>query len=303
MKIVYDFIRCEGKIFSSTEYNNLRNEQNKRVDIAFSHGFTVATITLVFFAGIFAFMCDFIKFLVDTDSDKTIVGLSACIDCLIILAVVVFCGLPNLLILPFSFKFHDNIRVLTNIGAYCKVFYEYPSFIKNVKEDEIKGNNVSNKDGNKTDNTNKEYKMFGWELLHCNSIIPHGNWIAKEFFIISVASMILSVMCGIDLFACVVAFHANFFSEIINLLPIIIFLLLFLSLVVGMGISCKIINKNTKIKKLFSVYGTEYFKEYLNRAVTLNFLTKEQADELEQYRKFNADRDSILERDINNLLK
>ncbi|MDE6585718.1 MAG: hypothetical protein K2K80_03460 [Clostridia bacterium] len=301
MKITYDYINCKDKVFSETEYNNLRNEQNKRVDIAFSHGFTVATITLVFFAGIFAFMGDFFKFLVDTESGKTVVGLYAVIDCSIIFAVAFFCGLPNLLILPFSFKYHDNIRVLTNIGAYCRVFYEYPSLISKIeKEDKKKKNNPEKPDNDKED---KKPKVFGWELLHCNGVIPHGNWVAKEYCIISVASLVLSVVMGVVLFACVAHFHTDFFANAWDLIVIIAFIIVFIAFTVGLGFSFKHTRKNTQVKKLFSVYCPLYFEEYVNTAVDFGLFTAEQSQELIRYRGHRSKCDERIEMEIKQLLK
>ena len=128
----------KGRRFSDTEYNNLRNEQNKRIDMAFNHGLTVASIMLVYLAALLVAIYYFCQIAMN---DSSIIGKDAFADCLIAAVIIMLCGLPTFIIEPFSVKFHDNIRQIVSIANYVRVFYEFPSLISSgsVEEKSCKG--------------------------------------------------------------------------------------------------------------------------------------------------------------------
>lgn len=278
MKIVYDYINCKGKEFSDKEYEALRNEAKMRTELPQTHGYTLASITLVFFAAIFAFCEDLYSIV---SSEGSIVGRYIVIDCLFAFAIIIFCGLPTLLIHPFSVKFHDNIRQIVSIAAYCRVFYEYPTMIKNS-------------DPNTEKPQNRDTGVKSWELLHCNSVIPHGNWFAFEFYIISWASIFLSFIFGTILFGCIFGMPHEYSNTPGNIVIGAAFVLLSLAYFVGLFLIKHRCHKNVKIGKLFEVYEEVYFNAYAEEAVAIEFFTEEQAKELAQYREYMQDRDRKL---------
>lgn len=276
-KTTYDYINCSEKSFNEIEFQTLRNEMNTRLDIAYGHGFTLAAVILVFWAAIFTFSKDLYDLAAASDS---IIGKSAFVDGLVVCAVVLFCGIPTLLIYPFSIKYRDNIRQIISIATYIRVFFEYPSFIKRKE----KGKDSP--------------KVFGWELLHCNHNIPHGNHLAIEYFIISVASIILATVFGAALVACIIGNFKNpehVYVEGSFAVPIIIISgIIAIAYLIFLGVVACRCKKNVKIEDMFAGYGSAYFELYVKQAVELNIFDQQAANELIEYMKDMGERDAAL---------
>lgn len=175
------FFDCADKCFSVEEYRTLKNEQSMRTKMVFTNGFTLVGIVLVFWAAIFAFCKDLLDLIT---AEGSLIGKSAIIDCIIALAIIFFCSVPTILAFAFSVKYRDNIRQIVNIANFIKVFYEYPTMIKENSENAVKDD------------------LFGWETLH--SIRDNGKekFTAVEYAVISIGSLILTLIFGIALFSC-----------------------------------------------------------------------------------------------------
>lgn len=271
MKKVFEHISCKDKEFSRAEYESLRSEMNMRVSMGYSHGFTLATIMLVFWAAIFAFCKDLFDLATASDS---IIGKSAIIDIPILLVIVFFCSIPCLLVYPFSVKYNDNIRQIVNIACFLRVFYEYPSLIRNEKKTE-----------------EGKAQVIGWEMLHCNHNIPQGNMLALEYVIISIGSIILSFVLGFTLFACV------FGNEYLVARPVESYIACILGVVACagyLGFLCWVAylcKKQVKIDDLFEKFGKKYFEIYLQEAIELEILSQGEASELREYMSEATKRD------------
>lgn len=272
-----DIISFEGKIFSEEEFRTLRSEQDMRIKMVFSNGYTLAGIILVFWAALFTLCKDLIEI---ANANNSLIGKSALMDCAITLGIVVFCSIPALLAFAFSIKYHDNIRQIVSIANYIRVYHEYPSMIR------------------KTQNTDeKKCGIFGWEVLHCNHEIPNGKFIAYEYGIIAIASLIMSMLLGGALFACVWGIpiggqlpayregHAALTVIIISVIIGILYILFVLVLVV-----CCI--KNISVDKLFAKYGSIYFDEYVEHAVAVGLITEHEKEILKNNMNSMHKRDS-----------
>lgn len=280
MTIKYDFINCKDKSFNDIEYQALRNEQNKRVDMAYNHGYLLAGIILVFFAAIFAFCKDLFDIASNADS---IIGKSAIIDSLITCVVIFFCGIPSLIVYPYSVKYHDNIRQIVSIATYLRVFYEYPSIIKNIEKEEEKD----------------KFKVNGWELIHCSHNIPRGNFLAIELYVITIASIILATLFGIALFSCMIGSkfffdNAPYIENSFSIPIIIFFIVLAFAYLIFLIITANRCHKNVKIETLFETYGEIYFNEYLKEAQELNLYDEHEAKELKDYMQKMNVRDILI---------
>ena len=271
MKKVFEHISCKDKEFSRAEYESLRSEMNMRVNMAYAHGFTLATIMLVFWAAIFAFCKDLFDLATASDS---IIGKSAIIDIIIVFAVVFFCSIPCLLVYPFSVKYNDNIRQIVNIASYLRVFYEYPSMIRKEKKTE-----------------EGTAQVIGWEVLHCNHNIPKGNMLAFEYVIIAIGSIVLSTILGIALFGCIFGSTKLFESPEHYLItqPAVSYSICILGAVLCAGYLgflyrvARLCRKHVKIDDLFEKFGKKYFEVYLQEAIDLKILSQDEAAELKEY--------------------
>lgn len=262
MKTIFEHINCKDKILSQEEYNSLRSEINLHIEHAYKQGFTLASIILVYFAAIFAFYYD-LRTVITTSNTYT--GL------LIAFVVVILCGIPTLIIYPFSIKFHDNIRAITCIATYCRVFHEYPSMISH---------------------SNKKIKEFkSWELIHCNSMIPNGNWIAFEYHIISAFAIVLTIVLGC--ISCISVTGFNFMDAWHIIGGIILVLLSLLYIAFLIVVFCKSL-KNLKLAKLCAAYENLFFTAYKQEAIDIGLLSQEEASELVTYRERIISRDRNL---------
>ncbi len=274
-----DFINCKGKLYSEHEYAFLRDEQNRRLEMAYTHGFTVATIVLVFWAAIFAFCGNLYDMTIGSES---IFGRMMWIDCIVTFVIILFCSVPALIMVPFAVRYHDNIRVIINIGAYKKLFYEYPSLIKAKEET---GNSDS-------------LKVYSWELLHCNRVIPKGNWIAYEYFLIALFTVVLSVILGVVLFACIFFIPHEYHNSPVNWVIGIAFVI---GAVVYIGylIICTVrVYKHVRVNKFFEIYGDLYFNAYVAEAKAIGLITPSEARELKKIKEEGQERDKKLSDDF-----
>lgn len=282
MKSDYEFINCKDKQFNEMEFQALRNEQNMRLDMAYNHGYVMAAMILVFWAAIFAFCKDFYEI---ASAEDSIIGKSAFIDSIIACTIAVFCGIPALIIYPYSVKYHDNIRQIVSIATYIRVFYEYPSLIAGIE---------------KAKNNNDKPKVNGWELVHCSHNIPRGNYLTIEYFIISIASILISLIFGGALFACIIGVDHNFIEGVYSDPIIITFIGIFFAYLIFLGIVAHRCLKNIKIKNLFAVYGEIYFREYLKQAQEFEMFNEDEARELKEYMEKLNTRDLLVTQELRN---
>ena len=117
MKSNFYGMTSKGKKMSEAEFHSLRSEMDMRVGMAFTHGFSVVSISLVFFAAIFVFISGFIDF---TLKENAVTGQAAFIDCFITLGIEFLCLIPALIMIPYGYKYRDNIRVIKIGRASCR---------------------------------------------------------------------------------------------------------------------------------------------------------------------------------------
>lgn len=249
---------CKGKKMSEAEFQSLRSEMDMRVNMAFTHGFSVVSISLVFFAAIFVFMSGFMDFVL---KENAITGKDACIDCFITLGIEFLCLIPAMVMIPYGYKYRDNIRVITNLGAYIKVFYDFPTLKEN------------------SENVNG---VFGWELLHRDGKIPDGKKFSTEYNLISIISIAMASVFGIVLFFCIIKFH-NYWDNLGDRAIIVISMILSAGMIIGLAVMVFLKRGNTDTGKLFQEFCPDYFEQYLVLAQNLGLFTEEEAQELHTF--------------------
>ncbi len=257
-----NFDGLKDRQFSETEYQALRQEQNLRIEMIYTHGFTLASLVLVFFSAIFVFVGNICELSLN---NCPVLSQNIWIDSVISFVVSVFCLLPVALVFCFSAKNEDNLRQIISCAAYQKVFFEFPSLLsKKIKD-------------------GKDTGILGWEMLHCQQKIPKAKFIAAEYFVIAIASIILSLFLGLAL--CLYSYFSNdYYSNSLNVinsaLCITLFSLLFITLIgISVWLTVKI-RKNTNSDNIIKKYGESYFHKYVELARNLGFLTDEQIENL-----------------------
>ncbi len=263
MKSNFYGMTSKGKKMSEAEFHSLRSEMDMRVGMAFTHGFSVVSISLVFFAAIFVFISGFIDF---TLKENAVTGQAAFIDCFITLGIEFLCLIPALIMIPYGYKYRDNIRVITNIGAYIKVFYDFPTL----------------KDNSGKENLLNYSEVYGWELLHCDSKIPDGKKFSTEYNLVSIISLAMASVFAIVLFFCTIYFH-NYFEKALDGAIVIIAIIISVIMIVGLAVIAFLKRKNTDTSKLFECFAADYFEYYIELAENLGVLTNEEVNELCAY--------------------
>ena len=182
-----------GKSFSDEEYRMLRNEQNLRLEMINSHGFTIISLAFVFFSAILVFVGKIFEL---AAIEHSVLGKSIWIDSVVIFTISAFCLLPIFLISCLSVKYEDALIQIISVAAYCKVFYEFPSMICNE--------NKNNK------------KILARELFHCNNSAVNSRQFASEYFLISLATIILSFIITLTLICCAYTTNGYFQENTVN---------------------------------------------------------------------------------------
>lgn len=281
MKTTKEIADLTGRTFGKDEYAALRHEQCLRLEMAYNHGFTLTSIILVFFSAIFVFVGVIFKLALKNES---IIGKEISVDSLIVLAIVIFCLFPIFLIYYFSAKYEDNLRQVVSVGAYLRVFYEYPSILNRGKTDK------------------SDTEILGWELFHCNSSVPKAKLISAEYIIISIASFVLGLSIGVALFGCAYLTNEHYYyaeNLAASIAVICVFLILFM---ICLGVSVFTImkiRKNTKTDTIMRNYSECYFDAYVNLAQEIGFLTEQQAKDLVQLVNNMRVRDKKLQDEFN----
>lgn len=127
------------------EYNNLRNEQNARLNFMYTHGissFTVVVALLSVNIGLFVSAYELVDNLINTSS-MYYIG--------IVLMQELLFFVPVCMVLPASDKAGENLRKVAMIGAYFKIFYEIPHYQKGESDNPM------------------------WEILQCSIDDAHAN--------------------------------------------------------------------------------------------------------------------------------
>ncbi len=246
--------------FDDLEYQSLRNELNVHIDMAYKQSFTIISIVLVYYAAIFAFYKDIYNLIINTNV------LSGSI---LSWTIMLICGLPTILIFPFSVKYHDNIRSIICIATYCKIFYEFPTMLKT------------------------ETPVKAWELIHCNSMIPYGRMFASIHYIISWAGTILCGVFGAHIILSIINMY-GFFN---NFAIIILDLLIYIGVIVVLFYFKHQCHKNVNFQHLCSLYEEKFSEVYIEEAVNCFGLTPEQKNQFFELRK------SIYRRDYNLIME
>lgn len=127
------------------EYNNLRNEQNSRLNFMYTHGissFTVVVALLSVNIGLFVSAYELVENLINA-SVMYYIGIA-------LMQEVLF-FVPVCMVLPASDKAGENLRKIAMIGAYFKIFYEIPHYRQGESDNPM------------------------WEILQCSIDDAHTN--------------------------------------------------------------------------------------------------------------------------------
>ena len=143
--------------FSSEEYESLRDEAIKRVDLYYTSNISTITIFFAALAGL-----------------ATLMKVNA-LNFTTLLLAMLFTVLPLVIISPLAQKSYDNLRQMINLSSYIRVMYEYPSQLEN-------GNNVKAWEG---------FNGLGY------SSVPFLKTVNSEYAILAIWSAILNALLGI----------------------------------------------------------------------------------------------------------
>ncbi len=270
-----DLLNCQGKKFDTDEYNGLKREMELRINMGYSHGYTIAAIVLVYWAAIFAFCKDLYDL---ATAENSIIGTNGIIDGILIAVIAFFCGIPCCIVYPATCKLADNIRQMASISAYFRVFYEFPTLCSKAGE---------------------ENGVRAWEVLHCDRNFKHQRHLALEYFIIALGAIVLTFAMSFILFACIISASKGDPAHYLHSQPTQnwagIGIGIALCLVqLGFLISCLYqCYRNVSVRKITEKYSKEYSAIYLQQAKELQFYTSEEIDAFMQYEKKIEERDKI----------
>lgn len=249
----------------NNDYDRVCKELLDRIDKAFSQGHQFVSMTLIYWAAIFAAIFGALA------NDKWFEFICfSWVFPLIIFLLSFLLLLPVLLILPYAIKFNDHMRSITSCVAYIRVFYELPNILH-------KPNATI---------------CASWETVHVNFKIPHAKKIASEYRIISILSLFLSV-------ATLVVGNVVYLQNGNNN---IIFLLILVVLMFGLYPLFLIkyilpIYKHTDTATFFGDYAETFLDEYLKRAKYLGLITDNDTVAYKQYCKHFNESDQQLDND------
>lgn len=260
----------KGRKFSEKDYENIKVEERQRIEWAFTHGNILTAFILSYFVAILGFT---ISTIMNIDFQEVFTSsINIWKACLLALLVLLLIGFPVFLIHPSAEKYHDNIRSTANAASYIKVFYELPSILLNKSNQEDCG-------------------LKGWETLHLNLVIPHAKVIGREYFFLSLLTVVLYTLIGIAYTVwCIICFNIS----IINIIPLSVFFIIYVFYGVWVYLFMIMISKDTRTDKFFSVYPSMYTQYYLDMAIDFGFISKkDKLEYLQLLREMNMRDQSI----------
>lgn len=267
MKKYVDLSNAE---FSDKEYSALREEISQRMNIVYNHGFTLASIILVFFSATLVFVGKIIEIAMSAGS---IFGSTLFFDLSVVLAIAAFSGFPVLLVNRYSVKYEENLRQICNISAYQKIYYEYPSMLKRSESG----------------------KILGWELLECNAEKKDTKVIGSEYVAISIMSLVLYVALSIALGICAcIPQRTNWFScekAVASTIALCLFIAATVAIFVFYIRLTMKTSHNTNSEKIVEKYAMPYLEIHLQTAVDSGFLNEEEADNFQKFYHELSERD------------
>lgn len=266
-------INLSNRRFSANEYEALRQEMNFRLDVIYGHGFTLASVILIFFSLILVFVAEILKIVMQKDS---IFGQFIYVDLMVIFSIACFSVSPVLLVFSFSVKYKDNLRQICNISAYQTVFFEFPSLLFEASSEDIKGG------------------IIGWEFFQRDKDIPGAKWIASEYVAIAIMSLVLSVLLAISLTLCSCLTNSNRFFDsehfVSSILTLSVVIILYIAIVVLIIFLIIKIRNNTFSDKIIQQFIPKYKNEYLDLAVKYHLFDSSQVKQLKAVLN-NGDKD------------
>lgn len=149
------------------EYNRLKNEQLSRIEKIYSDGAIVTSILLIYLITCVGSLCGVYQYVLSHEA----------VPCLLValvsvLSMVLFL-FPILLCYTFALKSKEMMDSIINLSIFIKEYHEHPV----LESGEIRGKK--------------------WETLHKNTTLPAILCERKEYYFLSLLSLILLVICGI----------------------------------------------------------------------------------------------------------
>lgn len=279
MKTKDMFPYSKKRIMSDLEYERVNQENQKRIEMVFSQGYTLVSMVAVFWSfTVTALGFTFEKTYVYTVSENMwqlfLIGSF----------MTTLFAVPAFLIVPFSVKYHDNLRGICSLCTYIRVFYDLPSLL-GKREKIIK---------DKNDLTSTKYHVVtAWETIHCEVSIPNKKLFSIEYKIIAILALCLSLAMGIA----VIILLSKAICYQINIIWLIIFLILFITLFGFETNSLKNVLKYSESDNSLAAYTQVYLQKYLQDAVDLGIITEDDYNNYCQWVREMAERDKGL-RDI-----
>lgn len=280
MKTKDMFPYSKKRIMSDLEYERVNQENQKRIEMVFSQGYTLVSMVAVFWSfTVTALGFTFEKTYVYTVSENMwqlfLIGSF----------MTILFAVPAFLILPFSVKYHDNLRGICSLCTYLRVFYDLPSLL---------GKKV------RTDTDGKKYQVVtAWETIHCEVKIPNTKLFSLEYKIIAILALCLSAAMGIAILTLLsnAVFNKQNFTLKYNNIWLLLFFVLFIVLIVLEIISLTKVTKYSESDNSLAAYTQIYLQKYLRDAVDLGIITEDDYNNYCQWVGEMAERDDAL-RDI-----
>lgn len=264
----------QPRIMSDQEYNRVNTEIQKRINMIFSHGFTLISTIAIFLTLTMTLLGISIgeaKIFMLNDRYQNMWKLLFLGGFMTMLFAV-----PSFLVLPFAVKNHDNLREISNLSAYVKVFYDLPSLL---------GKRMIAKN-------EKAIVCSAWETIHCEVDIPNVKLFNIEYKIITILSILFSITLGIAIiswFGIAIYQYGKW-----NILWMIIYSVIF-GITISMAIFFAIFTfKYSSTTTSMAVYLKIYQQKYLRDAVDFGIITKEDYDYYMEWEKTMKKRDENL---------
>lgn len=245
--------------FKSDEYHRVNDELLERMRGIFTHGFSLITMVGLLWTITATLMSnfDFARLLGEKSQTFLFAGL-----------IIFLLGTPVVILYPFSVKYRDNLRVISNLGAYTKVFFEYPFLLKKIET-----------------KTETQSPMMAWETLHCGAKYGIKKMFGFEYLAAAIISDILVIIsCSYFLS---IKWNTYFF-----IFSIIYFVLLvFITIIIAL---------NSRTTHPLESYGKEYFLVYLAEAVRWGFLSEKEAEFCKNHQIDEIRRDIMVSKKLKN---
>ena len=260
-EIEIDSSNCK---FDISEYNRLNNELLERMRGIFTHGFTLISMVGLLWT-ITATLIT--RLSIDSQSNSGYI---------IFAGLIVFLfGAPVVVLYPFSVKHQDNLRLISNIGAYTKVFFEYPRLLGKFDYKSTA-----------TGNLIKQPRM-SWESIHCGAKYGIKRLFSFEYGASSIISIILS------------AISLWYFSLVgKSICGRIWFLILGSLYLIFLMVLTVLICLNSRTSSPLENYSREYFLVYLAEAEKSNYLSAEETDFCIRHQRYILRRDEIVKQNF-----